>query len=150
MGRHAGSVEAHNQQLADLLTKIEAGFQRHGVTGSVSLNPEGIQYEVGYALVDLPLEFMQEIERIKRADGIQIRLLDAVNHFLRQWREDGQLHGARALRLVFCKMRDGTLLSGFVLGQYLAGAMNHIDGQTCELRDFDAITFVGRTPGDLP
>src|SRR5664279_2178724 len=80
MRRDTSPVEAHDEQLAHLLAKIEAGFRRHRDTGSVSRNPDAIQYAGRYGSVDLSLEFMQQIERIKRADGIQVRLFNAVNN----------------------------------------------------------------------
>src|SRR5450631_748750 len=56
MRRNTGAFEAHDEQLADLLAKIEAGFRRHTVTGSVSRSPQDAQCGFGYASVDLPLE----------------------------------------------------------------------------------------------
>src|SRR5450631_4087805 len=63
MRRNTGAFEAHDEQLADLLAKIDAGFRRHMVTGSVSRSPAATQCALRYASVDLTLEFVQQIER---------------------------------------------------------------------------------------
>src|SRR5271166_5847707 len=62
-------------------------------------------------LLHLLLQLMQQIQRLQRADGIQVSILDAVHDLLRERGEDGQLHGAGSFGFVLGEMRHRVALS---------------------------------------
>src|SRR5215471_14385328 len=60
-------------------------LEREGIRyRSVTRRAREVQCAARFVLVDLLLQFVQQIERLERADGVEVRLLDAIDDLLRE------------------------------------------------------------------
>src|SRR5271157_4842893 len=79
-------------------------------------------------LLHLPLQLVQQVQRLQRAKAVQVRFLDAVHDLLRQRREDGQLHRRGLASFIVGQMADRAPLGALMLGQYLARSVDDVGG----------------------
>ncbi len=86
---------------------------------------------------------MQQIQRLKRAEAVQIGLFQPVHDLLRERRENRQLQRPCVGGFVAGQVPHGAALGALMFGQHFARAMHHIRRQPGQFGDLDAVTLIG-------